>query len=73
MCVLIFSHVARLPSRGRRSGPRATTLVPSLGLSIVANPGVGVTNLTRQQAANIFSGAVTNWNQVGGADLKIVA
>jgi iron complex outermembrane receptor protein len=74
MCVLAFSHVAAFAQTSRAAVASAgDTRVASLGLSIVANPGVGVTNLTRLQAANIFSGAVTNWSQVGGADLEIVA
>lgn len=47
------------------------TRAPSFGVSIAANPDSGVTVLTRQQVAGIFSGSVTNWRQVGGADLPI--
>ncbi len=32
----------------------------------------GVTGLTTAQIKSIYSGAVTNWNQVGGPNLKIV-
>ena len=40
--------------------------------AVVAHPGVGVKNLTKDQVQKIFSGAITNWKQVGGADQKIV-
>nr|WP_320131163.1 substrate-binding domain-containing protein [uncultured Holophaga sp.] len=40
--------------------------------TMIANPGVGVKNLNAQQAENVFTGAVTNWNQVGGKNMKIV-
>jgi phosphate transport system substrate-binding protein len=38
---------------------------------VVVNSAAGVTNLTSQQIRDIFSGAVTNWSQVGGASLPI--
>jgi phosphate transport system substrate-binding protein len=41
--------------------------------SVITNPDVtGVTNLTTAQIKGIFSGTITNWNQVGGPNLKIV-
>ncbi len=41
-------------------------------LAIVVHPSNKVTNLTREQLEDIFTGKITNWKQVGGADLKIV-
>src|SRR5690554_2489186 len=41
-------------------------------LAIVVHPSNKVTNLTREQLEGIFTGKITNWKQVGGADLKIV-
>lgn len=45
--------------------------VSSLGVTIIVNPATHVSSLTKEQVAGIFSGAITNWNQVGGADLPI--
>lgn len=46
--------------------------VAVVGFAIAANPAAGVTNLTPKQVRDIFSGRVTNWNQVGGKDQQIV-
>jgi len=35
------------------------------------NPGVGVSNLTAKQVADIYSGRITNWKEVGGANERI--
>ena len=40
-------------------------------LAIIVNPSNGVSKLTRAQLEGIFTGKITNWKQVGGADLKI--
>lgn len=41
-------------------------------LSVVVNPKNKVTNLTRQQLEDIFTGKITNWKQVGGDDMLII-
>jgi len=40
-------------------------------LAVIINPSNVVTKLTRAQLEGIFTGKITNWKQVGGADLKI--
>ncbi len=41
-------------------------------IAIVVNPDNGVEGLSRKQVGDIFTGAVTNWSEVGGADKPIV-
>ncbi|KAF6592932.1 substrate-binding domain-containing protein, partial [Paenibacillus sp. EKM208P] len=43
-----------------------------VAMSAVANPKVGVTDLKKDQLVQIFTGKITNWKEVGGADQKIV-
>lgn len=42
-------------------------------LAIIVNPINKVSRLTRLQLEGIFTGKITNWKEVGGADEKIVA
>ena len=42
-----------------------------IGFAAVVNPDVTVKSLTTQQLTDIFTGKVTNWKDVGGADEKI--
>ena len=43
------------------------------GLIFITNSDNPVNNLTTQQIFDIYTGAVTNWSQVGGADMPIIA
>ncbi|GAC1659934.1 MAG: phosphate ABC transporter substrate-binding protein [Candidatus Elarobacter sp.] len=46
--------------------------VAVVGFAVIAHPGVGAKSLSKKQLQDIFSGKVTNWKDVGGADQKIV-
>jgi phosphate transport system substrate-binding protein len=42
-------------------------------LTIIVNPANNISQLTREQLEKIFTGKITNWKEVGGDDLKIIA
>ncbi|WP_047450121.1 PstS family phosphate ABC transporter substrate-binding protein [Alistipes sp. ZOR0009] len=48
------------------------TLIGWDALAVIVNPSNKVAKLTRQQLEDIFTGKITNWKDVGGANLKIV-
>lgn len=52
--------------------PLTDNKVAVIGFAVVLNSSLNVKSLTKKQIQQIFSGAVTNWNQVGGPDQKIV-
>lgn len=43
------------------------------GIAIVVHSSNPVDELTFQQIADIYTGQITNWSEVGGPDLKVVA
>lgn len=42
------------------------------GIAVVVDPENTVKDLTKEQLTDIYTGAVSNWSQVGGADAPIV-
>lgn len=41
------------------------------GIAIAVNPDLGITRLTIQQLKQIYTGKVTNWQQLGGPNVEI--
>ncbi len=41
-------------------------------LAVIVNPSNPVNNLTREELEAIFRGKITNWEEVGGPDAKII-
>ena len=48
-----------------------STTVALDGIAIIVNADCGVSDLTVEQIASIFTGEITNWSEVGGEDLEI--
>ncbi|MFZ0371240.1 MAG: phosphate ABC transporter substrate-binding protein [Halobacillus sp.] len=46
--------------------------VAVVGMTAAAHPEVGVDNLSKKDLKAIFTGEITNWSEVGGADQEIV-
>lgn len=48
------------------------TIIAQDALAVVVNPANKVTQLTREQLEDVFTGKIKNWKEVGGDDLTIV-
>ncbi len=48
-------------------------VIASDALAAIVNPKNRVSKLTHEQLGDIYTGKVTNWKQLGGEDMKIVA
>lgn len=64
-----FSEKMKVKSAGKEV---KETIVAYDALAVVVHPSNPVKQLTRQQLEGIFRGKITNWQQVGGDDRKIV-
>ena len=65
-----------LASRNLKDEEKAQGLTETIlaydGIAVIVNPENTVEDLTVEQIAAIYTGAITNWSEVGGADLEIV-
>ena len=64
-----------LSSRALKDDEKATlteTVVALDGIAMIVNPENPVSDLTVEQIANIYTGKITNWSEVGGNDAAIV-
>lgn len=67
----VLARVARPLSDSERAAGMIATAVFRLPSAFFVHRGAGVTSLTNQQLAAIYAGKITNWRDVGGADLRI--
>ena len=63
-------------SRALKDEEKAQGLVENIvaidGIAVVVDKNNAVANLTKDQLVKIYTGEITNWKEVGGADQKIV-
>lgn len=55
-----------------KSNGAVENIVAIDGIAVCVDPTNTVTGLTKQQLTDIYTGAVTNWSEVGGADAPII-
>ena len=68
---LDLAAMARPPKEGEaEEGVEWVQIGYSAG-PVLAHPDVGVPDLTTEQVIAIFSGEITNWSEVGGADVAV--
>ena len=64
-----------LSSRALKDDEKAAlteTTVALDGIAMIVNPENPVSDLTVEQIADIYTGKITNWSEVGGSDAEIV-
>ena len=67
----ILGRIARSLSESEKAAGLIQVPVFRLPAAIYVHRSAGVTNLTAKQLAEIYAGTITDWRQVGGADLRI--
>ena len=67
----VLARVARPLSDSERAAGLVATAVFRLPSAFFVHRGAGVTSLTNAQLADIYTGKITNWRDVGGADMRI--
>ncbi|MFC3192825.1 PstS family phosphate ABC transporter substrate-binding protein [Marinicella sediminis] len=60
-----------LLDQGDMTQPQSEHILALDGLAIVTHPDNLTASITVKQLADVFSGRITNWQQLGGADLAI--
>ena len=64
-----------LASRALKDAEKESGLTETIlaldGIAIIVNADNGVTDLTVEQISKIFTGGITNWSELGGADAEI--
>jgi phosphate transport system substrate-binding protein len=67
----VLGRVARPLSEPEKAQGIVLTPLVKIPSAFFVHSGAGVTQLTSAQIAGIYAGTITNWAEVGGADLRI--
>lgn len=67
----VLGRIARALSESEKAAGLIAVPVFRLPVAIYVNRSANVTDLTADQLAKIYAGTITNWTDVGGANLRI--
>lgn len=67
-----IGDVSRALNDEEKAGGLVENIVALDGIAVVTDTANTATNLTTQQLKDIYTGKITNWSEVGGADQNIV-
>jgi phosphate transport system substrate-binding protein len=67
----VLARIARPLSGSEKEAGLVATPVFRLPSAFFVHRSAGVTSITSEQLANIYRGKITNWRDVGGADVRI--
>lgn len=67
----VLARVARPLSDAERTNGLVETPAFRLPSAFFAHKSAGVDGMTSQQLADVYAGKITNWRELGGADLRI--
>lgn len=67
-----IGDVSRALTDEEKAGGLVENVVAIDGIAVVTDTANTATNLTTQQLKDIYTGKITNWSEVGGADQNIV-
>ena len=55
------------------SGPLTHQLVGLQSFSVLVAPNAGIDSITLNDLARVYAGEITNWSQIGGSDVNVLA
>jgi phosphate transport system substrate-binding protein len=67
----VLGRIARQLAESEKAAGLIQVPVFRLPAAIYVHGSSGVTNLTAKQLADVYAGTITNWRDVGGADVRI--
>lgn len=67
-----IGNASRHLKESEKSSGAVENIVAIDGIAVIVDTGNTVTDITKEQLISIYTGAIKNWNEVGGADLPIV-